>query len=1183
MSFNFSSTEENNQSSADIIDHEKLMERSLVKECTSGIIEVDEESSIEGSLIKEYSCNKFSSLNKNKQNLINETSEIDHADKLIKGQLIMESVFSPTEESLNSFNEIDHEKSIERSDYNNLIPIEKNTQDSINVNEINHNENSVEEILVKERVNEPFSPLEGNSQNSIKESSDIDHKEKSFVENIVNDSINENFSHFEENSQNSINNANDIVHDNKIIEENLDEGSDRNNVSPTEENGWNSINENDIGYNEISDDKNLCEESNSNNFSPTAENSRNSVNKDDLIERSIEENAFIQNSDSNNGESDSADFSFTVKENQDSVNEVDNFDNENSSDKNLVKKSSSSYVPPSEENSKNYCNENSIDGNLIKNSDSNNLSPSEECSENSTNVIDGNEDNKTNKNVLRKIYNNLSPSEEDNKNSANEVDSINDNESLTDENIDKKSGNNVSLSEGNSQNSINVIDEIDHDEVNLIKECANDNFSFNEEDSENSVNDVNKIDHKDKSTVGNLFKEYNSNSLCSYAENSQNSMIKIDCLSSTEENNQTSISEFNQDPKSADVNLNEFSNSKDDDNALFYESQEDLIENISGTEIDKNLTNEIDGEFDDLMTSNVVSRVSATYKTKRKPSQVSKTSLIDTPKKVLPKSPLKKRPRPSWYENAEVNSIEYVRQWDKFVKSLPTKQNASSEIRKARIKVKQQVETLRKSKNFNSQSNQEISSYKKLNSPILDKDKKLIDKVKISSDKKLNSPSLDLDTSLEDEQYIDSFKFESSPSTSAEVQMAFEYKCLDCCNFSSNRANNLINHMKFCTKPSSVVIAYTEKDMDRRELIRGENFSKSPADGEKGSSSQSLSSTSVMETLVLDESETLKDCGKGDEIIVDEEDDDEESENDERENDKTGKKLQEQSSKTDKDFIVKEIVWTKMNDRYWPSVIAKLNEKKATVFVIDYPKIEFISTKQKEKRLKIDVNEFHDHLHSFKDVTWNKTILDEAEELPYKDLFVKAVQNCASYTRKQFLYNSMYKPVEFFNITENVVVMPGFEDILEDICTPNTNKEQPKRRAEHHNVKSKRKKVNNELIDVKKLLGYIVDGQCNEHIISILKEESKSKRHNLFFLDKPSASEKLKEMSWFSPFKENATMQIELYEYFWNSMKKHLGIIKAISIIKGIKIEEAEHDFNKPDIYETSTEDSGGQKISEEK
>ncbi|KAF8795169.1 Lysostaphin like protein [Argiope bruennichi] len=202
-----------------------------------------------------------------------------------------------------------------------------------------------------------------------------------------------------------------------------------------------------------------------------------------------------------------------------------------------------------------------------------------------------------------------------------------------------------------------------------------------------------------------------------------------------------------------------------------------------------------------------------------------KVSSLDASKEESPKNLLKKRIRTPSYKkiNTESDSYKSGRQWDKLIKSSPVKiRDASSDKRKIREKVKKQVEkTLRNSENFNSSP---ISKYKKGRLSKLSKACKTVlcstfpsphEKIKTCGIRFLNDNSTEKNNS----SAVDDL---SIPSTSTQDLNNFQYNCTNC-SFVSNKVNNFIIHMKYCTfKSSTNMIDYRVDDMERRQRIRGD-------------------------------------------------------------------------------------------------------------------------------------------------------------------------------------------------------------------------------------------------------------------------------------------------------------------------------------------------------------------------
>ncbi|GBN02062.1 hypothetical protein AVEN_223392-1 [Araneus ventricosus] len=550
-----------------------------------------------------------------------------------------------------------------------------------------------------------------------------------------------------------------------------------------------------------------------------------------------------------------------------------------------------------------------------------------------------------------------------------------------------------------------------------------------------------------------------------------------------------------------------------------------------------------------------------------------KASSPDVPKVESPKCPLKKRMRtPSSKKfSAKNDSYKSGQQWDKLIKSSPIKmKDASSHKRKIREKVKKQVEkTLRNSENFNSspismpqRKKGRPSKDGKKNKTILHSSFSSPEKVKTCGIRFLNDNSIEKNNS----SAIDEL---STPSTSTQDLKSFQYTCSNC-NFVSNKVNNLIIHLKYCTlKPSADMIDYRVNDMERRQRIRGD-FTESYSAVGKSSTSQNFSNGSVMD----DDDDELECSSPSQEGLSQEngdeyekEDDDDIDEDEPRQNSVTNKKKF--------GYSANEIVWATVNNRFWPALVHKIDDDKLDIYLIDRP--SKTGTGVTNVHMNVRIDSLPEQLHSFDDAKWTKKLLAEAEKLPDNDLFVKAVQKSDAYIRKRFIYDTSIDGIAFFDICKNVEYIETREgedgNMIEENLDMNDEGDE-------------------ESVDIEQLMECIFEQHCDKHVIDVYKESVPSRRHELHSqknVDKDAANQ-LKHMSWFGPFKNNSQMQIRLHDYFIDLFKSNFGprkdlisyiyevwipegIIKAISIVKRLSLLEAQIIFYKQDMGCVDVED----------
>ncbi|CAL1265848.1 unnamed protein product [Larinioides sclopetarius] len=529
-----------------------------------------------------------------------------------------------------------------------------------------------------------------------------------------------------------------------------------------------------------------------------------------------------------------------------------------------------------------------------------------------------------------------------------------------------------------------------------------------------------------------------------------------------------------------------------------------------------------------------------------------KASSPDVTKVESSKSPLKKRTRTPSYKKFNVKNDSYKsgQQWDKLIKSSPIKmKDASSHKRKIREKVKKQVEkTLRNSENFNSspislphRKKGRPSKDGKRNKTILHSPVSSPEKVKTCGIRFLNDNSIEKNNS----SAIDEL---SIPSTSTQDLRSFQYTCSNC-NFVSNKVNNLIIHLKYCTlKPSADTIDYRVNDMERRQRIRGDLTESCSAVG-KSSTSQNFSNGSV-----IDDDDDELECSSPSQEGLSQENGEDYEKDDENDNEEEEPKTNSISKKRKFGYCENEIVWATVNNRFWPALVNEISDNALTIYLIDRPS-KTGTGGVSNVRMRVGIDSLPEKLHSFNDAKWTKKLLAEAEKLPDNDLFVKAVQKSDTYIRRRFIYDKNIDVETFFDLQEeNVEQLEVTEDADSNMIEENLE-------------------INDddgeESVDIKELMECIFERHCDKHVIDVYKEAAPSKRHELHSqksIDKDAANQ-LKHMSWFGPFKNNSQMQIRLHDYFIDLFKSKFGsrmdlisyiyevwipegIIKAISIVK---------------------------------
>ncbi|GFU14124.1 uncharacterized protein NPIL_480191, partial [Nephila pilipes] len=657
--------------------------------------------------------------------------------------------------------------------------------------------------------------------------------------------------------------------------------------------------------------------------------------------------------------------------------------------------------------------------------------------------------------------------------------------------------------------------------------------------------------------------------------------------------------------------------SKTNDIGLFsidelYNSNDSLLRedaNKKSTNDDENhLNSETAEEDDDLMTSNVESRVIATYKNKRRSSQrglkkkirtmnlrsdhkprkfdpkfiedpetacwgaylmgasfkptstenVPETTSTNVEEKKAPEKPLKKRGRPTWFKKS---NLKTGYNWAQMIKSSRPKLKVTHSFKKKiEQKVKKQVENLRKSEN---KKPSPVQTIKKKEPKIVKKFETddfcslslpLTGNVKLSRIIFLNNNSIENNNSV-----FENSERERSIATSQNSNN-FQYTCTYC-NYASNIVNNLIFHLKFCiNKLQGDVIYCSNKqssdvinNMDVRQRIRGEDFNVQPSENHEemgGSPESHFSNASAVETPDEEEAE----CS----VVYEE--------NQQKSIGEAELQKQTKSKKKKKyGFADKDVIWAKVKHRFWPAIIWKLDDIETIIYLIDHP--------SKYVGLHLRTDTLKGQCRSFNDAKWNKKLLEDAARYKDNDKFVKAVQKCDSYTRKNFLYEIEIDAFDFFSFPKDrILFMP--EDVRNEVDEPLVPLD-PQQMEE-----LEMDELDEEFEDIKEIMSCILDGYCDDHLVSIYQKEVSSERNEMYFSKDNGCSSKLKDMSWFSPFRRDSTMQIKLFDYFFDVFKSRIGdqddmatyiyevwipeaLIKAISIVRNLDMEEAEFVFSK--------------------
>ncbi|KFM80717.1 hypothetical protein X975_02338, partial [Stegodyphus mimosarum] len=294
------------------------------------------------------------------------------------------------------------------------------------------------------------------------------------------------------------------------------------------------------------------------------------------------------------------------------------------------------------------------------------------------------------------------------------------------------------------------------------------------------------------------------------------------------------------------------------------------------------------------------------------PSQSTDDASKSSPKKRAPNSSFKRHKSKSSKSEAK-KGLE----WEKLVKSSPAKlkREESTNKRKVREKVKKQFMSLRNSETFNQQLNNSRNVPRKRGRPKKVKSGVEVKKagIKIFPTSPAVSPVLD-----------EPFTFRrSSP---IPPNRSLEFTCSHC-GFASSMVNNLIMHLKYCARKKSAaqMIDYRVDDMDRRQRIRGEDSSDKGKD--KAKSSWNFANGSYPDARDISEAE----CSRRSLLYMDDDDDDDDDDFDEMEASTSC------APRHTFGFAEDDIVWARVNDRFWPALVCHLNKRKASVMLIDSP------------------------------------------------------------------------------------------------------------------------------------------------------------------------------------------------------------------------------------------------------
>ncbi|GFS97596.1 uncharacterized protein TNCV_4488391 [Trichonephila clavipes] len=222
-------------------------------------------------------------------------------------------------------------------------------------------------------------------------------------------------------------------------------------------------------------------------------------------------------------------------------------------------------------------------------------------------------------------------------------------------------------------------------------------------------------------------------------------------------------------------------------------------------------------------------------------------------------------------------------------------------------------------------------------------------------------------------------------------------------------------------------------------------------------------------------------------------------------------------------FADRDVIWAKVKQRFWPAIVWKIDEIETIIYLIGYP--------SKYVGLHLRTDSLEGQWRSFHNAKWNKKILEDAVRYKDNDTFVKAVQKCDSYTRRIFLDDVKIDPFDYFNFPRNrMLFMP--EDVRDEAEEPLV----PLQPQEMNEFEMDELDEYNE-----KIMRCILDGYCDDHLVSVYQKEVSSERQDMYFNRDKGSSRRLKDMPLLAPFRKVPAMLTKLSDYFFDVFRSRIG------------------------------------------
>ncbi|KAG8194029.1 hypothetical protein JTE90_028373 [Oedothorax gibbosus] len=547
-----------------------------------------------------------------------------------------------------------------------------------------------------------------------------------------------------------------------------------------------------------------------------------------------------------------------------------------------------------------------------------------------------------------------------------------------------------------------------------------------------------------------------------------------------------------------------------------------------------------------------------------KPTEVSDKPSTEESTSPISSQPSRERKKPSWFKMADAKKQQPTsgKQFDKLIKSPSTKVklDKATDKKKLTARIKKQMMSICDS--------QEIYIPSKKRGRPKTKDNKISEIRKAFNNDSENPKKCKI-------KYVNEWCEESCKILAAKRAALYLERTYSCaqCSFIATCVNSLLCHYKFC--PSSLeTFQYSAKkanDPNKRQLLRGDgacenvNTSRDKTKQKRirDNSSKSTENCQDQPDISTSLASIVNDIDKDDDI-----------------DDKAERKF---------GFGERDVVWIKRGRYHWPALVWEISENETLFYVIDSP--------DHVEPLKLKTQSFKKLLHTFDDVSWTHKMLENSKKMPGTNLnYVKAIQKANSYiNRTKVLVDDDFDVKKYFNIVDSkkkriakgekilqkkrlmknsqksaktAKIILQEEDSLEKLITD----------APHHEISEK----STDDLDIEKVMECIWQNQCNEHVLKLYWKQIPSKRHSLF--EEDESAKDLEDMSWFGPLKNDSVTQLKLYDHFYELYKEKTkgpsnasyiykvwipeGIIKAISLVNNINLDEAELIFLKEDAFE---------------